>query len=255
MRRWSGGRAGRIGPRIVLAAAEGTSNKAIAAVLDCHPVTVGKWRRSAFAVASLQDEHDHRCLEAIVTTLEEQPPNATHFERWQPRSGVAAHLARLGEAAPRSSCRPARSSSTSVTWPGSISTRPTRRLCCAWTRRSRHSTAPRRRCHDARRPRLHDYIRHGTTNLYAALDVASGCVITEMTPRHRARSSSSPHRPQRRELAVHVVLDNVSTSAIQRWLQRHPRPCISRRPQLLDEPRGARAHQQVAPARHAPQRP
>ncbi len=34
--------------------------------------------------------------------------------------------------------------------------------------------------------RTHDYIRHGTTNLYAALDVASGVVIADMTERHRA---------------------------------------------------------------------
>ena len=34
--------------------------------------------------------------------------------------------------------------------------------------------------------RTHDYTRHGTTNLYAALDVASGKVISELTPRHRA---------------------------------------------------------------------
>jgi hypothetical protein len=34
--------------------------------------------------------------------------------------------------------------------------------------------------------RIHDYRRHGTTNLYAALDVASGKVITDLTDRHRA---------------------------------------------------------------------
>ena len=37
--------------------------------------------------------------------------------------------------------------------------------------------------------RSHDYVRYGTTNLYAALDVASGQVISEMTPRHRAETS------------------------------------------------------------------
>ena len=78
--------------------------------------------------------------------------------------------------------------------------------------------------------RSHDYVRYGTTNLYAALDVASGQVIAEMTPRHRAREfqrflnlidASLPAH-----LDVHVVLDNSSTHktpAIQRWLVRHPR--------------------------------
>ena len=76
----------------------------------------------------------------------------------------------------------------------------------------------------------HDYVRNGTTNLYAALDVASGKVISEMTPRHRAEEfrrflnlieSSVPDH-----LDIHVVLDNSSTHktpSIQRWLKRHPR--------------------------------
>jgi transposase len=78
--------------------------------------------------------------------------------------------------------------------------------------------------------RTHDYRRHGTTNLHAALDVASGHVIHTMTARHRAAEflaflklidATVPA-----DLAVHVVLDNVSTHktpAVQRWLVRHPR--------------------------------
>src|ERR1700758_5262191 len=76
----------------------------------------------------------------------------------------------------------------------------------------------------------HDYVRNGVTNLYAALDVASGQVIADTTPRHRAEEfrrflnlidSSVPAH-----LDVHVVLDNSSTHktpSIQRWLVRHPR--------------------------------
>jgi transposase len=78
--------------------------------------------------------------------------------------------------------------------------------------------------------RTHDYRRHGTTNLYAALDVASGKVISSMTARHRAAEflrflqlidASVPDH-----LDVHVVLDNSSTHktpAVQRWLVRRPR--------------------------------
>src|ERR1044072_3402266 len=76
----------------------------------------------------------------------------------------------------------------------------------------------------------HDYVRNGTTNLYAALDVPSGQVIPEMTPRHRAEEfrrflnliESSVPAP----LDIHIVLDNSSTHktpSIQRWLVRHPR--------------------------------
>ena len=74
------------------------------------------------------------------------------------------------------------------------------------------------------------YKRNGTTNLYAALDVASGNVITNMTARHRAeefrRFLNLIDKEVPEHLDVHVVLDNVSahkTPSIQRWLQRHPR--------------------------------
>jgi len=76
----------------------------------------------------------------------------------------------------------------------------------------------------------HDYVRAGTTNLYAALDIASGQVIADMTPRHRAeefrRFLNLIERSVPAGLEVHVVLDNSSTHktpAIQRWLVRHPR--------------------------------
>ena len=78
--------------------------------------------------------------------------------------------------------------------------------------------------------RTHDYRRYGTTNLYAALDVASGHVISAMTARHRATEFLAflklidQNVPD--HLDIHVILDNVSTHktpAVQRWLVRHPR--------------------------------
>ncbi len=76
----------------------------------------------------------------------------------------------------------------------------------------------------------HDYRRHGTTNLYAALDVASGCVISDLTPRHRAedfrRFLALIDRSVPADLDVHVIVDNSSTHktpSIHRWLVRHPR--------------------------------
>ena len=78
--------------------------------------------------------------------------------------------------------------------------------------------------------RTHDYVRHGTTNLYAALDVASGQVIADMTERHRAvefrRFLNLINRSVPEDLDVHLVVDNVSTHKtpeIKRWLVRHPR--------------------------------
>jgi transposase len=76
----------------------------------------------------------------------------------------------------------------------------------------------------------HDYVRHGTTNLYAALDVASGQVIADMTERHRAqvfrKFLNLINRTIPEELEVHLVVDNVAihkTPEIKRWLLRHPR--------------------------------
>ena len=78
--------------------------------------------------------------------------------------------------------------------------------------------------------RTHDYVRNGTTNLYAALDVASGNVISDLTPRHRAeefrRFLNLIDRNVPTHLDVHVVVDNNATHktpSIQRWLVRHPR--------------------------------
>ena len=78
--------------------------------------------------------------------------------------------------------------------------------------------------------RTHDYVRGGTTNLYAALDIASGQVISDMTERHRAlefrRFLNLINRSVPEDLDVHVVVDNSSTHKtpeIHRWLLRHPR--------------------------------
>jgi transposase len=78
--------------------------------------------------------------------------------------------------------------------------------------------------------RSHDYTRHGTTNLYAALNVASGKVISQLTPRHRAiefkRFLARIDKAVPAELDVHLICDNSSThytADIRRWLLRHPR--------------------------------
>jgi transposase len=76
----------------------------------------------------------------------------------------------------------------------------------------------------------HDYIRHGTTTLYAALRVLDGVVIGECRRRHRSQEfvrflrrldRATPKRQQ-----LHLILDNLSahkSPAVRRWLTRHPR--------------------------------
>lgn len=76
----------------------------------------------------------------------------------------------------------------------------------------------------------HDYKRHGTTTLFAALDVKTGSVIHECMPRHRAaeflRFARKVVRSVPKELDVYFILDNVSTHktpAVLAWLERNPR--------------------------------
>jgi transposase len=76
----------------------------------------------------------------------------------------------------------------------------------------------------------HDYERHGTSSLYAALDLATGQVIGPLHARHRAiefkKFLQTIDRNVPAELDVHVILDNASTHktpAIKKWLLEHPR--------------------------------
>jgi len=76
----------------------------------------------------------------------------------------------------------------------------------------------------------HDYKRHGTTTLFAALDVVSGKVIGERLPRHRHEEFLAFLRTIDREvpkgLGIHLILDNYSAhkhSDVDRWLNRHKR--------------------------------
>lgn len=76
----------------------------------------------------------------------------------------------------------------------------------------------------------HDYKRHGTTTLFAALDVASGIVVGECLPRHRAKEFlkflKKIDRAVAKHLDIHLVLDNYATHKtpkVRAWLAKHPR--------------------------------
>ena len=78
--------------------------------------------------------------------------------------------------------------------------------------------------------RTHDYVRHGTTTLFAALDVKSGRVIGNVHRRHRSQEFlkflKAIDRETPDDLDLHLILDNYSTHkvpAVRRWLVRHPR--------------------------------
>jgi transposase len=76
----------------------------------------------------------------------------------------------------------------------------------------------------------HDYKRHGTTTLFAALNVLTGVVIGQCLPRHRhgefLKFLRQVDRQVPKSLQVHMILDNYATHKhpnVQAWLDKHPR--------------------------------
>jgi transposase len=76
----------------------------------------------------------------------------------------------------------------------------------------------------------HDYKRHGTTTLFAALDVLTGMVIGQCMPRHRHQEwlkfLKTIDREVPKDLAIHLILDNYATHKhqdVRNWLDNHPR--------------------------------
>ena len=245
------------GCRVVLAAAEGRSSGEIAEELGCNLSTVGRWR-GRFARRGLDGLHDEprpgkprtisdeRVEAVIVKTLEEQPKDATH---WSTRSMAQATgmsqsaVSRIWRAF---GLKPHQREAFKLSPDpqfidkvrdivGLYLNPPEAAVVLCVDEKSQIQALDRSAPVLPLMPgvperRSHDDLRDGTTNLYAALDLASGQVISAMTPRHRA------HEFQRflnlidaavpAELEVHVVLDNSSTHktpSIQRWLVRHPR--------------------------------
>ena len=108
----------------------------------------------------------------------------------------------------------------------------------------------------------HDYVRHGTSSLYAALDLATGKVIGSLHARHRAQEFLAFLKKIDAEvpadLDCHVVLDNASTHktpAVKRWLTAHPRFVLHFTPTscIVAQPRRTlvrRADHQEATSRH-----
>jgi transposase len=243
--------------RIVLACAEGGSNVEVADRLGVSRSTVTKWRTRFVAdrLDGLHDEprpggprsiSDDDVERVIVMTLEETPRDATH---WSTRSMAQATgmsqsaISRIWRAF---ALKPHLVDSFKLSPDpqfidkvrdivGLYVNPPDAAVVLCVDEKSQIQALDRTApilplIPGTPERRTHDYRRYGTTNLYAALDVASGNVISSMTARHRAQEflrflrlidASVPDH-----LDVHVVLDNSSTHktpAVQRWLVRHPR--------------------------------
>jgi transposase len=243
--------------RIVLAAADGENTIDIAARLGCSRGTVSKWR-GRFAEHGLDGLHDEprpgkpRAISdddverVIVKTLEEQPANATHWSTRSMAQATGMNQTAVSRIWRAFGLKPHRVEDFKLSPDPQFIDKvrdivalylnpPDAAVVLCVDEKSQIQALDRTAPVLPLMPgvperRTHDYKRNGTTNLYAALNVASGQVIADMTARHRAEEFRrflnliDKHVPH--HLDVHVVLDNSSTHktpSIQRWLLRHPR--------------------------------
>jgi transposase len=243
--------------RIVLRAAAGLSNTAIAAELGVAKHTVGKWRErfARLRTDGLLDEPrpgaprrvgDEQIAALVDRTLSERPEGATHWSlRTMARaSGLSATT--VGRAWRAFGLRPHRAETFKLSTDplfaekvrdivGLYLAPPDRALVLCVDEKSQVQALDRTQPLLPLRPgqaerRTHDYVRHGTTSLFAALDVKAGTVIGRCFPRHRAsefrRFLDEIDARVPADLDIHLVLDNAGThktGLIRDWLARRPR--------------------------------
>jgi transposase len=243
--------------RIILACAEGLENKAVSQELGVHAMTVGKWRRRFLdqRVEGLRDEPrpgtprtiDDERIEAIITrTLESQPDDATHWSsRGMARdSGLSVStVQRIWRAF---GLKPHRQETFKLSTDPDFVTKvrdvvglymapPEHALVLCVDEKSQIQALDRSQAVFPTRPGQpercsHDYARHGTTSLFAALDIATGAVIGQCYPRHRAQEFrqflDEIEARVPRDLDVHLIWDNYAThktALIRDWLAKRPR--------------------------------
>ncbi len=256
-RRHSSSQALALRCRIVLACAEGRTNGDVAAKLRVNPVTVSKWRHR-FAADRLDGLVDaprpgaqrtigDDVVEAVVVeTLETVPSDATH---WSTRTLAARHgishqtVAEIWRAF---GLKPWRQDEFKVS-PDPDLVEKIRDIVALYMNppvaaavfavdekpqiQALNRTAPTLPMLPTTPQRAtHDYQRNGTLDLFAALNIATGTVITDIRKTHTSDDFiaflNKVNRNVPAELDVHVILDNLSahkTPKVQRWLLRHRR--------------------------------
>jgi len=262
LRRWSRGRSTParlvLRAKVVLAAAEGTANDLIAEQLDTDPGLVGRWRRrfAAGGLAAIEKDAPRGgrpaklrgmvAAKIIEWTTQRQPSNATHWSTrtlaaelnvsramvnrvWR-ANGLKPHLTRTFKL---SNDRRFVEKLTDIV--GLYLDPPEHALVLSVDEKSQIQALDRTqpglplkkgRCGTM----THDYVRNGTTTLFAALELAEGRVIGDCMPRHRHQEwikflkQIDEQTPP--DLDLHLIADNYATHKhpkVMAWLKRHPR--------------------------------
>jgi transposase len=242
--------------RVILRCADGVPSKSVASEIGVHEHTVGKWRRHFLKdrIDGLLDEarpgrprtiNDDQVAAVIERTLRSTPKDATH---WSIRSMATetgfsrTTIRRIWNAF---GLQPHRSETFKLSRDplfvdkvrdivSLYLSRPNRALVLSVDEKSQIQALDREQPVLPMMPgvperRTHSYIRHGTTSLFAALDIASGFVIGKCYKRHRATEfldflkQIDARVPE--GLDIHIIMDNYAThktAVIKNWLARRP---------------------------------
>jgi putative transposase len=243
--------------RLVVWSAQGQSNRQIARRLHWTNATVGKWRQRFIEhrLAGLYDElrpgrprsiDDEKIAALVKRTLSRKPAGATHWSIRQAAQASGISRSTVHRLFRAFALQPHRSRSFKLSTDpffiekvrdivGLYLNPPDHALVLCVDEKSQIQALNRTQ------PVLpmglgyiegvtHDYVRHGTTTLFAALDIATGAVFTECKPRHRHQEFLSFLRRLDASvpdgLDVHLIVDNYAThkhSKVRTWLAQRPR--------------------------------
>ena len=243
--------------RIVLGAADGRSSYELAAELQVSRPTIQRWldRYEADGLSGLEDRPrsgrprtvtPEVAAEVVAKTTQEKPPRGTHWSTRIMAEATGLHATQVGRIWRAHGLKPHLVKTFKLSRDpqfieklrdvvGLYVASPERAIVFAFDEKSQiqalDRTQPGLPLKKGRAGTMtHDYKRHGTTTLFAALDVATGEVIHECLPRHRhqefLRFLRRVERETDPELDLHFILDNYAThkhARVQAWLERHPR--------------------------------
>lgn len=240
--------------RIVLAYATGQNNRAVAQRFDCNHTTAGKWRRRFLKdrIAGLYDElrrckprsiDDERIAILIQKTLQKKPRDgSTHWsvrsaaaESGISKSSVQRYFQLVGNKPHRTKNFKLSNDALLIeklrAVVGLYLNPPDNALVLCVDEKSQCQALERTQ------PMLplglgyvegftHDYKRHGTTTLFAALDIQNGTVLADCKPRHRHQEflaflrNIEANVPA--QMDIHLIVDNYSThkhAKVKAWFQ------------------------------------
>jgi len=243
--------------KIVLACADGADNKTVAEQLRCSANTVSKWRKRFIEHrldGLVEQERPGRprsisldqVEDVIVATLESTPSNATHWSRAKMAQRTGLSKTTIGKIWKDFGLKPHRVDHFKLSTDplfidklydivGLYLNPPEAAVVLCVDEKSRVQALGRSQPAFPMMPgmperRTHDYVRHGTTTLFAAMNVADGTVISSLHRRHRAIEFKKFLTKIDTEvpdgLDIHLICDNYGTHKhpiIKTWLTDHPR--------------------------------